>query len=443
MTYLLIEMSTIKLQVALDFLELPRALAVARAAVEGGADYLEAGTPLIKSEGLDCVRKLRELFPDRKIVADLKTMDAGKIEVEAAAKAGADVVTVMAGASEATLRECVETARQYGIEVAVDLLGVPDPIAAARRVAAMGVDWLDVHCPIDAQMRGEDPLATLKAIRKVTSLTLAVAGGLNSETSAEAARAGADVIIVGGAITKAVDPKQATAEIRRAIDTGEAVATQLFRRVTAVNLREALEKVRTSNVSDGAHRRPCLPGLRPISPGLFACGPAITVRTLPGDWAKPVAAIDIAKPGDIIVVDAGGVPPAVWGELATESAVGKGLAAVVVHGAVRDTADIRRLGLPVWATHITSHAGDANGVGVINVPIMIGGQRILPGDWIVADDDGVMVLPQAEAVEMANRAADVLEAENRIRQEIRENRTTLAQVVNVLRWERRGGPSGG
>ncbi|MBI3946514.1 MAG: orotidine 5'-phosphate decarboxylase [Armatimonadetes bacterium] len=436
-------MSDIKLQVALDFLELPRALAVARAAAEGGADYLEAGTPLIKSEGLDCVRKLRELFPDKTIIADLKTMDAGKIEVEAAARAGASVVTVMAGASEATLHECVETGRQYGVAVAVDLLGVPDPVAAARRVAAMGVDWLDVHCPIDAQMRGEDPLATLKAIRDVTHLTLAVAGGLNSESAAEAARAGADVVIIGGAITKAVDPRRATADIRRAIDSGEAVATDLFRRVTAGSLREALAKVHTSNVSDGAHRRPCLPGLRPLSPGQLACGPAVTVRTLPGDWAKPVAAIDVAKPGEIIVVDAAGVPPAVWGELATESAVGKGLAGLVVHGAVRDTADIRRLGLAVWSTHVTSHAGDANGVGVINVPVEIGGQRILPGDWILADDDGVMALPRAEAVEMANRAADVLEAENRVRQEIRDNKTTLAQVVNVLRWERRGGPSVG
>jgi 3-hexulose-6-phosphate synthase/6-phospho-3-hexuloisomerase len=72
------------------------------------------------------------------------------------------------------------------------------------------------------------------------------------------------------------------------------------------------------------------------------------------------------------------------------------------------------------------------------VPITIGGQRICPGDWIVADDDGVMVLPAAKAVEMANRAADVLEAENRIRTEIREQDSTLAKVVNLKRWEKKG-----
>ena len=87
-------MGRTKLQVALDFVELPRALKLAEAAVAGGADYIEAGTPLIKSEGLDAVRRLREIFPDRTIIADMKTMDAGRVEAEAAARAGANVMTV-------------------------------------------------------------------------------------------------------------------------------------------------------------------------------------------------------------------------------------------------------------------------------------------------------------------------------------------------------------
>ncbi len=438
-------MNKIKLQVALDFLELPRALAIAQAAAAGGAEYLEAGTPLIKSEGLDAVRKLREMFPSHTIIADLKTMDAGRIETEAAAKAGANVVTVLGGAAESTIRECVEAGKHYGCQVAVDLLGVADPIAFARKAAEMGVAWLDVHCPIDSQMHGDDPLALLRAIRGVTNLTLAVAGGLNSETVALAADAGADVVIVGGAITKAVDPKQAAADIRRAIDTRKAVATELFKRVTEADLREALSKVRTSNISDGTHRQPCLEGLHALTQGHFVCGPAVTVKTVPGDWCKPVEAIDLAQPGDVLVIDAGGKAPAVWGELATESAKVKGVAALVCDGAVRDTADIRRIGLPVWTRHVCSHAGDPHGLGEINQPIVLSGQRILPGDWIVADDDGVMVIPKAKAVEMANRAADVLEAENRIRAEIRDGNSTLAKVVNLLRWEKkgRGGPDAG
>lgn len=431
-------MGRIKLQVALDFLELPRALEVARAAVAGGADYLEAGTPLIKSEGLEAVRQLRAAFPGATIVADTKTMDAGRVEAEAAAKAGATVMTVCGAASAGTIREAVEAGRHYGLVVAVDLLGVADPMALAERAKELGAAWLDVHCAIDAQMTGADPLALLKQLRPATDLTLAVAGGINSESAAAVAAAGADVVIVGGAIIKAIDPQAATADIRKALDSRKAVASGLFKRTSGRDLRAILATVRTSNISDGAHRQSCLEGLRPMVPGSVACGPAVTVRTMPGDWSKPVQAIDVAGEGDVIVVDAAGLPPAVWGELATESAKNKKLAGLVVHGAVRDTAVIRELNFPVWAAVVTSHAGDPKGLGEINVPITIAGQRICPGDWIVADDDGVMVLPAERAIEMANRAAHVLEEENRIRTEIRAG-STLGRVLNLARWDKKGG----
>jgi 3-hexulose-6-phosphate synthase/6-phospho-3-hexuloisomerase len=427
-----------KLQVALDFLELPRALAVAKAAAAGGADYFEAGTPLIKSEGLDAIRRLREALPSATIVADLKTMDAGRIETEAAAKAGANVVTVLGAAGGATIRECVQAGRRHGVAVAIDLIGVADPVALARQAAELDASWVDVHAGIDSQMAGGDPLGLLKQVRAATELTVAVAGGINSETAAAAVAAGADVVIVGGAITKAADPQAATAAIRHAMDSGQAVATTLFRRAGEAQLRELLATVRSSNVSDGAHRLPCLDGLRALQSDVMVCGPAVTVRTASGDWAKPVEAIDVAQSGDVIVIDAGGRTPAVWGELASESARNKGVAGLVVDGAVRDTADIRRLGLPVWTKLVCSHAGDPDGLGEINKPITIAGQRICPGDWIVADDDGVIVLPKAQAVEMANRAADVLEAENRIRSEIRDGHSTLAKVLNLLRWEKKG-----
>jgi 3-hexulose-6-phosphate synthase / 6-phospho-3-hexuloisomerase len=431
-------MNKVKLQVALDFVNLHRAIDVAKKAVEGGADYIEAGTPLIKSEGLDAVRKLRDLFPDKTIIADMKTMDAGKIEAEAAAKAGANIITVLGSAVSSTIRECVETGHHYGIKVAVDLLGVRDPVPFVRECKDLGVAWIDVHCAIDAQMQGKDPLDLLKLLRKETDLVLAVAGGLNSETSAHAVTAGADVIIVGGAITKAIDVKAATASIRKAMDTATPVETTLFKRTGPGDLVRILSMVRTSNISDGSHRKPSLQGIKQLIPGTHICGPVVTVRTLPGDWAKPVEAIDVAQPGEIIVIDACGQPPALWGELASESAKNKGIAGIVVNGAVRDTADIKALGFPVWTKHVVSEAGDPHGLGEINQPITISGQKIFPGDWIVADEDGVMVLPGDRVVEMANRASDVLEAENRIRQEIKDSHSTLAKVVNLKKWEKKG-----
>ncbi|HPS53530.1 MAG TPA: orotidine 5'-phosphate decarboxylase, partial [Phycisphaerae bacterium] len=341
-------------------------------------------------------------------------------------------------ADEATIRECVEAGRHYGLQVAVDLLGVADPVAFAKNAKNLGVAWLDVHCAIDQQMKGMTPQNIVKEIRGATDLILAVAGGINSETAPATANAGADVVIVGGAITKAIDPAAAAADIKKALATGKAVASELFKRSSASDIRKTLEKVRTSNISDGSHRQPCLAGIRPLNPGQFACGPAVTVRTMPGDWAKPLEAIDVAKEGDFLVIDAAGQPPAVWGELASEGAKNRKIAGLVIHGAARDTAEIRKLGFKVWSSLVTSHAGDPHGLGEINVPIIIASQRICPGDWIVADDDGVIVLPADKAVEMANRAADVLEAENRIRTEIQKKNSTLAKVVNLRRWEKQG-----
>ena len=98
------------LHVALDFMHAKRALQAAKEAVAGGADWLEAGTPLIKSEGMEVVRSLKKAFPEQTIVADLKTMDTGALEVEIAAKAGADVITIMGVTDDATIAEAVKAA---------------------------------------------------------------------------------------------------------------------------------------------------------------------------------------------------------------------------------------------------------------------------------------------------------------------------------------------
>jgi 3-hexulose-6-phosphate synthase/6-phospho-3-hexuloisomerase len=423
------------LQLALDFVDLPRALQVAEEAVAGGVDWLEVGTPLIKSEGLQAIREIKSRWPSLTVVADMKTMDAGRAEVECAVKAGAQVVGVLGAASDATIRECVEAARNYGAEIIVDMVQVADVLARALAVEEMGASYIGIHVAIDEQMQGKTPWEALREVTQAVSIPVAVAGGINSETAPLALKAGASIVVVGGAITKAADATAATLAVRQAMDTMVAVKSEFFVRSTGPDVREMLSRVSAANVSDALHRSGDIPGLRPLTPGAKLVGPALTVRTYPGDWAKPVEAIDEAKPGDVLVIDAGGVAPAVWGELATNSAIQRKLAGVVIFGAARDSGDIRRLRFPLFCSLVSPTAGEPKGFGEIGVPVRIAGIRVSPGDWIIADDDGVCVIPREKAIEYTNRAMDVLEKENRLRAEIQAG-STLSQVAYLLRWEK-------
>src|SRR2546429_8440727 len=131
------------LQVALDHMHLKRALLAAAEAVEGGADWLEAGTPLIKSEGMEVVRQLKKTFPGTTIVADLKTMDTGAFEVEIAAKAGADVVTVMGVTDDATILEAVKAARRYGGKIMGGLEGGTHKTAPGEEAEEAGGGYFE------------------------------------------------------------------------------------------------------------------------------------------------------------------------------------------------------------------------------------------------------------------------------------------------------------
>jgi 3-hexulose-6-phosphate synthase/6-phospho-3-hexuloisomerase len=425
------------LQVALDHVTLDRALAAAREAVAGGAEWIEAGTPLIKSEGLEAVRALRREFPKATIVADMKIADAGRMETECAAKAGANVVHLLALASDATVREAVEAARRYDVRLAADMIGIPDRerlVRRARELEAIGVSHICIHTPIDLQMQGKLPFDDLRAVSAAVSIPIAVAGGINSESVVDAIEAGASIVIVGGAITNAPDARAAAAAIRKAMTTGSRVATDRFKRGDESQLAAVLARASAADVTDALHFSGAVEGIQAIVPGVKMAGPAFTVWTYPGDWAKPVQAIDVAPEGSVLVIDAGGKAPAIWGEKATRSCIQRRLAGVVIHGAIRDVANIREMKFPAFAKLICPCAGDPKGQGMLDVPLKFGGQAIRTGDWIVGDDDGIAVIPKEKVVEIANRAQAVVEREEREMAEINRG-STLGKVSELIRWE--------
>lgn len=423
------------LQIALDEVNLDRALQYAKEAVAGGATWLEAGTPLIKAEGLESVRALKKAFPDNVIVADMKTMDTGAFEVEIAAKSGADVIGILGAASDKTFEEAVKAARKYGSKVYMDLISVHDKVARAKDAERLGCDYVCLHMGIDDQMVGASPVDTLRSIAEAVAIPVMVAGGLNTETIGECVSNGASVLIVGGALTKA---KNITAEAKKLVEamtTGVSIPSELSKRYSQEDVREAFLQCSSSNVSDAMHRKGAMDaGIVSRQTGHRIAGRAVTVFTADGDWAKTVEAIDVAQPGEIIVIDARGGSTATWGELASESCKQKGVAGLVNDGACRDIDDIRAMDFPVWSRHIVPNAGEPQGLGLIGLEIQCGGQRVRNGDWIVADDMGVVVVPQEQAQEIANRSLEVKEKESRLREEIRRGKT-LSSVLHLKKWE--------
>jgi 3-hexulose-6-phosphate synthase / 6-phospho-3-hexuloisomerase len=427
---------TALLQVALDLMHLKRALEIAAEAIEGGADWIEAGTPLIKSEGAGALRSLKQAFPGRTLVADMKTMDVGGYEVEIAAKAGADIVTVLGLADDGTVEEAVRSARQYGAKVIIDLIGVADKVARAMEVEKMGAGYVCLHVGVDEQMKGGiAPTDMVREVSAAVSIPVAVAGGITSETAPGLVVAGASIIIVGGGIIKSPDVTGAARRVREAMDTGQGIATATSRKYHYDDVRTALSKVSTCNIADAMHKAGVMIGIRPRNrPGTKMAGRALTVQTAKGDWAKPVEAIDRASPGDVLVIDVGGSDIAVFGELAAWSCRTKEVAGVVIDGAVRDVDAIYEMGFPAFSRHVAPDAGEPKGFGGIGVEIVCGHQVVRTGDWVVGDDNGVVVIPQERVVEIANRAVDVAEREDRIREEIKRG-GTLSKVQELEKWE--------
>jgi RraA family protein len=168
---------------------------------------------------------------------------------------------------------------------------------------------------------------------------------------------------------------------------------------------EAFRAIPVANVSDVMARMAAGgPSLRPMHAGGVLAGPALTVKTRPGDNLMIHKALMIAAPGDVIVVDAGGdLTNSLFGEIMSTEAEANGVAGLVLNGAIRDADAIRKGHLPIFAAGVTHRGPYKDGPGEINVPIALDGMVIEPGDLILGDDDGVLCVPFADT-------ATVLEA---------------------------------
>ncbi|MCX7103768.1 MAG: 3-hexulose-6-phosphate synthase [Methylococcales bacterium] len=206
------------IQMALDSLDFDATVGLATL-VAPYVDIFEIGTPCIKHNGINLVRELRARFPDKLLLVDLKTMDAGEYEATPFYAAGADICTVLGVSGLATCQGVIKAANAHGAEAQIDLINVEDKIACARATADAGAQVMGIHTGLDAQAAGHTPFADLNDIAALgLPVRISVAGGIKASTVQDVVRAGANIIVVGAAIYGAASPADAAREIRELVD---------------------------------------------------------------------------------------------------------------------------------------------------------------------------------------------------------------------------------
>lgn len=196
----------------------------------------------------------------------------------------------------------------------------------------------------------------------------------------------------------------------------------------APDLIDAFRSQSPATLHEAMGKKGALPfPIKPLYQGMRVCGPAVTVSCGPSDNLMIHVAMALTKPGDVLVVDFKGMTEAgPWGDVLTASALQRGLAGLVIDGCVRDASAIREMGFPVFCRG-TNMKGTTKiqAVGDVNTTIVCAGVIVSPGDIIVGDDDGVVVVPQAEAAATLAKADERERMEADFREKLNAGQTTV------------------
>lgn len=205
------------LQIALDLTDKKRALEIANL-IAPLVDILEVGTPLLKAVGVEIITSLKQLYPNKLILADTKTMDVGEVEAELVFNAGADMMTVCAAAPLETIKAAVTKTQTLNKKIVVDFIGVENKLERGREIVSLKPDYFNLHTAIDVQQVKGKSFEDLDLFRKHFNIPLCVAGGIIPEDIPKFMPYKPAIIIVGGFVTKAKDPKSAVIALKKEIE---------------------------------------------------------------------------------------------------------------------------------------------------------------------------------------------------------------------------------
>ncbi len=192
-------------------------------------------------------------------------------------------------------------------------------------------------------------------------------------------------------------------------------------------LIESFKEIGTATVHEASGRKGAVDyRIKPIAPGVRLCGPAFTVQCHPGDNLMLHKALERAQPGDILVTSTGGCYEfGYWGGLMATSAVAKRLGGLAIDGCIRDSSEIIQMGFPIFCRGVNIRGTTKTVLGLINHPTLFGGVLVQPGDLILGDDDGMVVVEQMECEAVLEKSIKRIETEKLKAEKLRAGVTSV------------------
>ncbi|AHC51450.1 hypothetical protein SUSAZ_05465 [Sulfolobus acidocaldarius SUSAZ] len=205
-------------------------------------------------------------------------------------------------------------------------------------------------------------------------------------------------------------------------------------------ITEVLKELGVATIAESQEKTGLLdPSIKPIQSGAKIAGTAVTVKCFDGDNLMLHAALELVRPGDIIVLTtySGNSMHGMFGELLATACKVRGVVGLITDAGVRDVNVIREMKFPIWSRYITALGTSKNRPGWVNVPIVIGGIHVKPGDYVVADDDGVVIVPRENVTKVIENARKRVESEDNVRKRLLEGELSLdiynfRQVIKSL-----------
>jgi len=367
-----------KISATIHVFHLENALFCAEQCVVGEVDFLEISNLLLKNVGLHCIKFFRERFPDMSFIVDAKSLQPEEQEWEAIAKAGAHSITISAAISPEHLQTSLQLAKQYNLETILDFRGCNHDLLVQQIHLANQTDKIILEG--DSSQSNIEIL--LQQITSHTNTPIIMHHLADEQEMSQIFTLGAQQINLLFHESNFRTAKETVQNIKTLLKPLEKEADFIrdWKTFHEQTLQNKLNQITPTQISEVYEKPIYLEKVYPLLRFTRIAGKAYTIKVWPGDHKTVEQALLHIPEKSIVLIDAGGSGPAVWGAIATEIAIKQNITAAIIYGSMTEVNHSRSKNFPCYMTSIHAMTTNKEGMAQINIPIQIGNVTIHPGD---------------------------------------------------------------